>query len=291
MAIAIPTDPSFIVSTLSFLVAVYQAVKPNNTVVKVLNEVRVEVETGQIENPREFVQQKIESRLDEETAKTVTQDLNLLQAFLIPTEPETFNYYDLLLSVFESGRTFCDRNHIFRLRGLGQKTGKVLELRRTAGSLCPLDVTSNWAGWKYGHEKSAPQTSKVKVFLAQFPFEPKVPYGIDLGHVLPIMGDVTIAYSIYHSMGGASPKTAGALVYFFPGDEQNRLGYRSDETSEALIGTQKMLRSSDVMAILEALRDDIIEYVNDIKDDKALAKSALRAASENLLSAFNPPEA
>jgi hypothetical protein len=285
-------DLVLLINILQFLATAYQISQPNESVVRVLKEVTVEVE---IEKPLEgvqFVNKQLQERLERKDALIVSRDIDLLEAlFSFKSATKSFNYFGILSDVLKSVVEFCSRNDVFLLRGLGKKGSKVLSMKRTAHVLCTPQVRQRWATWRSDDSRrSAPSTSTVTLFLVQNVQQSHI-YGANIqpNDFLPLVGDAQISFNEYFAAGGSDSRSQMVNFYVAKGAEAHWVGFISDYQSGLQISFQIMLKAIDTEAIIDAIRDDIVEYVNDIRKDQEHSV-ALNETADKFLTALRPPK-
>jgi hypothetical protein len=283
-------DLMLLVTILQFLATVYQISRPNEQIVRVIKEVAAEVETDMPIDGVQFVNEQFQKRLESKDALVVSNDISLLTAlFSFRATTESFNYFGVLFNVLSSVVGFCTRHHIFLLRGMGYGSNKVLPLKRAAHVLCPPMIRKTWVLVKNA-QYSTPSTSNVNLYLVQSMKEPQFSRPIERSNLLPVVGDALVAYRESFMEGGSEPRTEMLHFYVAKGAESHWIGFVSDGQSRTAISFQRMLKAIEVESIIGAIRDDILEYVTDIRKDQEHSETALRDAADKFLKALNPPQ-
>jgi hypothetical protein len=283
-------DLMLLVTILQFLATVYQISQPNESIVRVLREVTSEVETDKPIDGVQFVNEQFQKRLESKDALVVSNDIVLLTSlFSFRATPAAFNYFGTLSSVLKSVVAFCIRHHIFLLRGLGYGSNKILALRHAAHVLCPALIRTTWVLAKNA-QLSMPSTSYVNLYLVQTMKQPQFSRPIEQNNLLPVVGDALVAYRESFMEGGSEPRTELLHFYVAKGAESHWIGFVSDGQSSTAINFQRMLKAIEVASIIDAIRDDIFEYVADIRKDQEHSETALRDAADKFLNALNPPQ-
>jgi hypothetical protein len=282
-------DLMLLVTILQFLATVYQISRPDEQIVRVIKEVTAEVETKKPLDGVEFVNKQFQKRLENKDASIVRRDIDLLEAlFSFKSIPNSFNYFAILSAVLKSVVEFCSRNNVFLLRGIGKKHHKLLQMERTGHVLCPPQIRLKWAAWRTENpHSSAPSTTNVRLFLAQ---EMRQPYilgtNIDPNGLLPLVGEAHITYKEYDS----GQRSELLEFYVARGIEDHWVGFISDYQSGLQINFQTMLKAINAEGIIDAIRDDILDYVADIQKDQEHSQTALKDTAEKFLTALRPPK-
>lgn len=169
-------DLALLINILQFLATVYQIARPNESIVRVLKEVTVEVETEKPLDGVQFVNKQLQKRLENKDASIVSRDIDLLEAlFSFKSVTKSFNYFGVLSVVLKSVVEFCSRNNVFLLRGIGKRGGKLLLMERTGHVLCTPQIRQHWAAWRSDDSRSsAPSTSGVRLYIAQEMQQPHI---------------------------------------------------------------------------------------------------------------------
>lgn len=286
-------DLMLLVTILQFLATVYQISQPNQSIVRVLKEVTVEVETEKPLDGVQFVNKQLQRRLESKDATIVSRDIDLLEAlFSFKSVTKSFNYFGILSVVLKNVVEFCSRNNVFLLRGIGKRGSKLLPIERTGHVLCTSQTRQQWVAWKSDDSRrSPPSTSSVRLFLAQKMQAPHI-YGtnIEPDDLLPLVGDAQISYKEYFAAGGSG--AMGELINFYvaKGMEAHWVGFISDYQSGLQISYQTMLKAVNTESIIDAIRDDILDYVADIHQDQEHSQTALRDTADTFLAALRPPK-
>ena len=219
-------DPALTVSVMQLLAALYQirvAQKQSPAITyEVVNTLANEFSISP-DTPIAVFAERLKSELPDSEAKLVLADLNTLSLMSQSPDVASFDYWSMLTTLFSEARDLCHRNHIFRLRGFGAKTGeRILTLPETAAALFDAETKRNWVGVRYEKQYEPRGTAKATLCLIEGDFRLALPYGVTGDLSLPLFGDVTAKYIHYNSGGYGGPppiEEVGLGLLILPGDD------------------------------------------------------------------------
>jgi hypothetical protein len=279
-------DPVLLVNILQFLATVYQISKPNEGIVHVLNEVTIEVKNESPVDGVRFVKERLQQRLESSDAIAIGNDISLIEAlFSFNGTPESFNYFGILADIFKNVVEFCSRTHIFKLRGGMGTDGRALPMKRTAAAIYTPGVQRELASL---FAVQTPIETRAELFLIEGMTQPNTWRAMDVDDVLPLISSMQCLYkqrqhwddSVSHQVDDIG------IVYLGRAIENHWISFIADRSSAMGITHPVMLRSSDVKAIVDAVSEDILDYVNDINRDQEYGNTVLKRASDKLVAAL-----
>jgi hypothetical protein len=274
-------DPVLLVNILQFLATVYQISNPNETIVHVLNEVTTEVKNESPADGVRFVNERLQQRLGSNDAITIGKDISLLEAlFSFKATPESFNYFGILADVFKNVVAFCSRMHIFKLRGGMADEGRALLMKRTAAAIYTPGIQRGVASL---FADQTPIETRAELFLLEEMTKPNTWRAMDVDDVLPLISSVKCLFKKRQHWDDSMSHQVDdiGLLYVGRAKENHWISFIPDMRIAMAVTHSVMLRSSDVKAIVDAVAEDIFDYVNDVKADQD-GNTALNRASDNL---------
>lgn len=105
---------------------------------------------------------------------------------------------------------------------------------------------------------------------------------------MPLVGEAEISYKEYFASGGSGAKGELLQFYVARGMEAHWVGFISDYQSGLQISFQTMLKAIDAEGIIDAIRDDILDYVADIHKDQEHSQTVLKDTADKFLAALKP---
>jgi hypothetical protein len=197
----------FWVGVLQLLVAVYQVRSARSPKIDVLISLQEEIRTSPPENPRAFIQERLDAELPAADAASVQADLSTFDLLIDPFEPQAFDYWNVLDRLMTSIRDFCHRSNSFRLRGLGDTIGdRLLKLPKTSAAIFEEESRNHWLNLRYysrGCETRGTQSATL--YLVETPTTPRLPYGVKDDVYLSVVGFVVAQYVEYGYGGYSGP--------------------------------------------------------------------------------------
>src|SRR5271169_2457084 len=145
-------DATFWVTALQLLVSLYQLRRDSGRdKIQLLINLQQEIRTSPPEDPKAFIQERLEAALPQEEAAAVQADLSTIDLLgNAPIETSAFDYWSVLDQLMSSVREFCHRHNVFRFRGVGKIVGsRFLELPKTASALFDAKTRSQWVRIRY----------------------------------------------------------------------------------------------------------------------------------------------
>ena len=261
-------DPVLLVNILQFLGTVYQIYNPNETIVHVLNEVTLEVNREKPADGVMFVNDRLQQRLGSSDALTISKDISLLEAlFSFKVTPEFFNYFGILADVFKNVVEFCSRTGIFKLRGGHGRDARALLMKRTALAVYTANVQRELASIL---TVQTPTETRPELFLIDDTTQLNTWCAMDASDLLPVICSMKFSYKQRQHWNDAMSHQVDdiGLVYVGRARETHWISFIADSSSAMALNHSVMLRSSDVKTIVDALSEDILDYVNDLKSDQ-----------------------
>ncbi len=280
------------VAALQLLVSLYQLRSTRSENIQILISLQQEIQEKGPEDPRAFIQERLQAELPGEEAAAIEADLSTISLLeSTPIEASAFDYWSVLEILTTNLREFCHRHNIFRLRGLGAEVGnRVLALPRMCTVLFDDETRTEWLQPR-SSEISVKGTRGVLLYLTEKPHPPQLKYGETADVFLPLLGEVEalyVEYSPYGWMGGPPPVLVETLVVgVLPGADIHWLRFRSAEDysrAHCLISQQRMMTAPAVLAIIDAVREDLIMYINELLADQQFSTANLRSALNELIS-------
>jgi hypothetical protein len=255
----------------------------------VINNITNDLASLPSDTPIAVFEERIRAALPESEANSVLTDLNTLSFISQGPDVTSFDYWSMLDQLFSTVKDFCHRGHIFRLRGFGATQGKrLLKLSETAIALFDHETKQNWVRVRYEDNYAAKGTGGVDLYLIEGDSRPELPYGVNGDRFLPILANVMAKYIQYDhgGYGGGPPVHETPLsVMVLPGSDIHWLAFVSAKDSTPCeIGCQRMLTGKDVLKIVNALKNDLQEYIDDLSEDQAFSERVLRPSLNDLLS-------
>jgi hypothetical protein len=279
-------DPMFLLGILQSLIAIYGVVQKNDGFVRVLQEITVKVQTEHPLDSRQFVKRQLEERLQSSDAMTISKDISLLEAlFTFKATSESFDYFGILADVFKNVVEFCSRTGIFKLRG-GQATdGRALLLKQTVLAIYTPRVQRELASL---YTVQTPIETRPELLLIDEMTPRNTWCEMDASDVLPLISSMRFSYKQRHYWNDAISQQVDdiGLVYVGRAEENHWISFIADRNTAIAMNHSVMLRSSDVKTIVDALSEDILGYVQDIKGDQEYGDTVLRAETNNLIAAL-----
>lgn len=285
-------DATFWVAALQLLVSLYQLRSSRSEKVQLLIGLREEILTRAPEDPKAFIQARLDAELPGEESAAVQADLSTIELLgNAPIEASAFDYWSLLQQLMTTLREFCHSHNIFRLRGLGDTMGsRFLELPRTSAAMFDTETRSHWLRARYGGTE-ARGTGNATLYLAETPRRPQLRYGVEDEVYLPVRGQVTAQYIEYDhgGYGGPPPLQSEILnVYVIPGADVHWLRFESSENWEdirkhCVISSRRMLTAPAVLEIVKAAREDLISYIGDLLGEQQFSGSHLQSGLRELM--------
>jgi hypothetical protein len=278
-------DPMFLLGILQSLIAIYGVVQKNDGFVRVLQEITVKVQTEHPLDSRQFVNRQLEERLQSSDAMTISKDISLLEAlFTFKATSESFDYFGILADVFKNVVEFCSRTGIFKLRG-SKATGRALLLKQTVLAIYTPRVQRELASL---YTVQTPIETRPELLLIDEMTPRNTWCEMDANDVLPLISSMRFSYKQRHYWNDAISQQVDdiGLVYVGRAEENHWISFIADRNTAMAMNHSVMLRSSDVKTIVDALSEDILGYVQDIKGDQEYGDTVLRAETNNLIAAL-----
>jgi hypothetical protein len=240
----------------------------------------------------EEVEQQVYESFSHEEAKIVVSDFRTLMLFSSPPKVESFNYWEMLLSLLSPLIDFCSRNEIFRLRGLKRGNNRFLPMDETSKVIVDEATIATWLAFKNGERGKVLGTKDTHFFLVEGDYSPRLPYIFsEVKSVAPILITATATYRSYYSTGGHSDHEESLKVTMFPGVEPHWISYVSNnESSRCHIRAVRMLKSRDMLTIVEALKRDLHGYCDELISEESFTNDVLEPQLKAVLHQVSNPE-
>jgi hypothetical protein len=204
------------------------------------------------------IERSITEELDPGDAAIVKGDLELLSLLMLPAPSlDAFDYWGKLTQLVAGLQAFAIKNRLFELRGAQRPPlGEVLYLSRSGNCILPPEVAPRLPS-PYSRE-----SLKDVNCLALLRKEAKD---------FPIVVLVRAEFNVYHSIGGP-PGVDVDTCCFDIGQGQQRHWLSFDRGMRTSGHFQQAyeyrLEASNLISIVQALRDDIGEFAKEVQADQ-----------------------
>jgi len=215
------------------------------------------------------IERSISEELDPGDAAIVKGDLELLSLLMLPAPSlDAFDYWGKLTQLVAGLQAFAIKNRLFELRGdKKDQWGEVLLLPRSGKLILPnelaLELTRPTSHWE--RVKDAECLAVLRKNAQDF----------------PIVALVGARFNEYSSVGG-NPLVKEDSCYFAigPGQQRHWLSFsRPSEWYRAHFEDhfEYRLEATNLISIVQALRDDIREYAMAVNADEEKIRSLFTA--------------
>jgi hypothetical protein len=254
--------PEFVVSSLRFLLDSYKLARDRFKDKKAPEELEKIVIKAERSEPKTLDAAEIERDLTEsltpEDAAIVKGDLELLSLLVMPAPRlEAFDYWGMLSRLVEGLREFARKNRLFELRGKEEYSfGQVLLLPKTGDHILPK---KHAAKLPRPYERQGVKDADCLAFLRKG------------GSAFPLHVLVDARFYRYDGMGGPPPVESDSCFFDVePGQQRHWLKFdRGHRISGHFVQDfEYMLEASDLVSIVQGLRDDIRDYATAINLDE-----------------------
>jgi hypothetical protein len=216
----------------------------------------------------EDIERSIKEDLEPSDAAIVRGDLDLLGLLLLPAPTlEAFDYWGKLSRLVAGLQAWATKNRFFELRGSkGPLLGEVLLLPRTAKCILPskhaVELVVAPERWRTLRE------ADCVAFLQKETQK------------FPIVVIVEARFNVYSPMGGPPGTRADhSVLDIKPGQQPHWLMFDRGDGFHPHFGRnyEYMLEATELITLVQALRDDIREYATAIQLDEEKIASCFAA--------------
>jgi hypothetical protein len=253
-------SPEFVLNSLRLLLEGYKVARDRFKDKKTpdhVEDIVIRAEKAPQADTKE-IERSLNESLDPADAAIVKGDLELLRLLMLP-EPslDAFDYWGKLTQFVAGLQAYATKNRLFELRGTQrQPFGEVLYLSKTGNCILPPEVASRLPR-PYSRESLKDVNCLVLLRKETKDF--------------PIVVLVRAEFNEYHPTGGP-PSVAVDTCCFDIGQGQQRhwlsfdCGMRS--SGHFLQASEYRLEASNLISIVQALRDDIGEFAIAVQADE-----------------------
>lgn len=213
------------------------------------------------------IEQSLTKTLEPGDAAIVKGDLELLTLLVVPTpKMDAFDYWGQLSKLVVGLHAYASKNRLFELRGRKDSMfGEVLLLAKSGQCILPD---------KHAFELARPDGQRERVkdanALALLRKEARD---------FPIVALAHANFNQYHSMGGP-PSVIPAGEYFSVSSGQQKHWLRFEKIGSSYHFWDQyeyMLDASDLISIVQALRDDVHQIAAEVQADEQKVESLFSA--------------
>ena len=273
-------SPEFVVSSLRLLVESYKLARERFKDKKTPEHVEEIIITIREERNKQKnvdmdqVERLLTSKLEASDAAVVKSDLQLLNLLVLASpDPEMFDYWGMLTTLVAAIHKFAVEHRIFELRGVQGTLGEVLKLERTSKAILEKKTLRDFG--VPGPRLSVHDVEAVVALVREAD-------GLPLRMIIA----ATFEYYSGGGYGSTSKEYYDGLFAIESGPRPHWLKFRRIDNQYRLSeGLQFMLTASHFKAIVEALRDDIHSYAQQLKSDEQLIAplfEQIQAFSKNI---------
>jgi hypothetical protein len=235
---------------------------------EVIADVQASTQNGPPDPAR--VDQQIDQKFSPEQARKIKSDLAAFALLADPPRMEEFDYWTGLVLVSKSMQGVAKKAELFGLLGqLGyDHYGRYLPLKKTSGVFAPPDITARSLpipNRAYGKEI-------INVFVSLFESDLEI----------PLRFGVVAKLKYATSMGEQYSETVGGTFSISAGAEKNRLRLTPDKGIGYFVEVEYRVTAAEVTKIIEAMRSDVSDYLDEISKERDLARDLAENVREML---------
>lgn len=204
------------------------------------------------------IERSLSEKLDPEDAAIVRGDLELLGLLMLPApSPDAFDYWGKLTKLVQGLQAYALNNRLFELRGVNKPgLGEVLLLPISGDLILPQKLAS---GMPTPYQMQGLKDTSCLALLLKATVN------------FPLMVLVGARFNEYSAMGGP-PSVVSDACYFDIAHGQQRHWLKFDRgqrhTAHFHQSSEYRLEASDLISIVNALRDDIRQYAVEVQADE-----------------------